>query len=745
MDNSVIEVRVDEDCHKTFATIAHEVAHTWFHGNDFADWIDEGLADTIEHQIVAAYQEGQEIQYPPVTYCESYRNISELERGEPDRVSSGQPTGFSCNYRLGNGIFGALREYYGDDEFNRRIAQLARRGTNDIKREHTITDIRKVLGGDGRALDIINHWYDGQPEMRKYRHLNAVRWSYPPTIDDEYLHFAGTTGQPDSIHEIVLGKDPYCSQFDLYKDTSGQEWVTSIADPLPAGWSHAESSKVVTINHHISPDTGEFSVTAKIMDNALAGYRDLSLLVRSRVTTGEAGTCNESINYSQVPVVLGEIPRERKVAKYYHMDAVEWTFPPTIDGDYLHFAGQTDQPEMVQDFVLGKDPYCSQFALYRYTINQERVATISDPLLAGRRYSESSKVVTINHHISPDTGEFSVTAKIMDNALAGYRDLSLLVGSRVTTGEAGTCNESVNYSQVPVVLGEIPKERKVAKYYHTDAVEWTFPPTIDGDYLHFAGQTDQPEMVQDFVLGKDPYCSQFVLYRYIVNQEWVATVSDPLLAGWSHGETPRVVVVSHHISPDTGEFSVTAKINGNALAGIDELSLLVRNRVTTDADGACNTGDIYSQVPVVSDSIPSEIKTSRHYSLDAIQWVTPPTISGNTLRFVGQALPGAIRLTWQEGYCSQFRFYERDERGYHYIDSMRLLLPENRHWTGQITGEVTSQRISADGTFEALVKLSENALAEYRNPVLLVRTQPVVDSGTNKCSESDVLSAVDIR
>ena len=47
VDNSVIEVRVDEDCDKTFATIAHEVAHTWFHGNDFADWIDEGLADSI--------------------------------------------------------------------------------------------------------------------------------------------------------------------------------------------------------------------------------------------------------------------------------------------------------------------------------------------------------------------------------------------------------------------------------------------------------------------------------------------------------------------------------------------------------------------------------------------------------------------------------------------------------------------------------------------------------------------------
>ena len=79
-------MRVDEDYYKTFAAIAHEVAHTWFHGNDPADWIDEGRP-AIELQIVAAYQEGQAI-YPPITYCESYRNIDELERGAPDRVSS---------------------------------------------------------------------------------------------------------------------------------------------------------------------------------------------------------------------------------------------------------------------------------------------------------------------------------------------------------------------------------------------------------------------------------------------------------------------------------------------------------------------------------------------------------------------------------------------------------------------------------------------------------------------------------
>ena len=559
-------------------------------------WIDEGLADAIEHQLVAAYHNRQQI-YPPITYCESYANVRELEGGAPDRVSNDQPTGFRCNYRLGDGIFGELSEYYGDIEFNQRIAQLARRQTNETDREHTIANIRGVLGGNGPALEIIDRWYDGQPEMRKYLHLDAVGWSFPPTIDGDYLHFAGKTNQPGVVQDFVLGQDPYCSQFPLYDDTDDREWVASVSDPLPAGWHHDEMSKVITVNHRISPSSGEFSVTAKIDSNALANIRDLSLSVRSRVTTGEDGLCSESINYSQVPVVSGTIPSDLKAHRFYHLDAIQWTYPPMIDGDYLHFGGRTNQLGMLHDFVLGDDPYCSQFALY----------------------------------------------------------------------------------------------------------------------------------------------------RNIINPEWVANVSDPLLAGRSYGESAKVVVVDHHISSDNGEFSVTARINDNALSNIDELSLLVRSRVTADGGGGCVTEDIYSQVPVVTGRILDEINTSRHYSLDAVQWIDPPTMSGNSLRFAGKASPGAVGLTWQEGYCSQFHFYYSDEGGYHYIDSMNLLLPENRHWTGLITGEVTEQQVHPDGTFEALVKLSENALARYRNPVLLVKARAAVDSGTNQCSESDVLSAADIR
>lgn len=57
---------------------------------------------------------------------------------------------------------------------------------------------------------------------------------------------------------------------------------------------------------------------------------------------------------------------------------------------------------------------------------------------------------------------------------------------------------------------------------------------------------------------------------------------------------------------------------------------------------------------------------------------------------------------------------------------------------------MTSQQISADGMFEALVRLNDNALPGYQNPMLLVRTQAAADSGINKCGESEVLSAIDL-
>ena len=67
-------------------------------------------------------------------------------------------------------------------------------------REHTISDIRSVLGDDLEALEIINFWYEGQPEMRKYRHLDSVEWTFDPVIDGNYLYFAGKIGNKGTVH-----------------------------------------------------------------------------------------------------------------------------------------------------------------------------------------------------------------------------------------------------------------------------------------------------------------------------------------------------------------------------------------------------------------------------------------------------------------------------------------------------------------------------------------------------------------
>ena len=218
-----------------------------------------------------------------------------------------------------------------------------------------------------------------------------------------------------------------------------------------------------------------------------------------------------------------------------------------------------------------------------------------------------------------------------------------------------------------------------------------------------------------------------------------------MLAGWHYEETPEVIIVNGYVNTYTGEFSVTARINDQSVADTRDLYLTVESRVLLGGDGFCLPSETYSQVTVTSGDIPDDLKSAEHFHLDAIQWSNPPTITGDTMRFAGKALPGSVRLTWQEGYCSQFLLYDLDESGYHYIDSINPLLPSGRFWSDSVTAEVTGQRMGDDGTFEATVKLSDSALTKYRNPVLVVQSQTVLESATNQCGESDTLSAIDVR
>lgn len=441
-------MRIDEDCDDTFATIVHEVAHTWFHGaSDKADWIDEGLANVVEMQVVAGNWPG-ELVYPPVTHCSSYQNIRELERGNPSERTNDQYTGFSCNYSLGDGIFGALREYYGDVEFNRRIAQLARRESNEADGEHTIADIRRVLGDQEQALEIIDLWYVGRPNMRKFRHMDAVEWSFPPTVDGEYLHFAGRISRTGTVHDFLLGDDPYCSQFALFEGIGNQEWVGNVSGPLPVRWKHREVPKAVVVNDKINTDSGEFSVTARINDPALSRISDLSLLVSSREKAGADNSCAESVLYSQVPVAIGDIPDEKKASKHYHADAVEWRGQPTIIGDTLQFSGRA-APGSVS--LTAMDRYCSQFSFYEHDARGYHYIDSLNPFLPGNQYWTGPITAEVtSYHIAGD-GTFEATATVSGKALDGYHNVVLVVTTPAAVNPAtGLCGDFEVMSAIDV-------------------------------------------------------------------------------------------------------------------------------------------------------------------------------------------------------------------------------------------------------------------------------------------------------
>lgn len=439
VESAEIRIRVDAECSHTLASIAHETGHTWFHGNEYANWIDEGLANAVENQFM---ETRSEIAYPPRTYCESYRNISQLERARPVRVNTGGDEGFTCNYHLGDGIFGELREHYRDQEFNARIAELAKTHENPDDLELTVSDVRRALGDGGKASEIIETWYSGQPEMRKYQHLDVVEWVHPPTTDGEWLHFSGRIHSGGTVHEPITGNDSFCPQFDLFDGTRDTKWVGSINDPISVGYRRHKDTKVFISNHWIDPQTGEFQVTARILDNALWGYGSLSLRVDSRVTTDADGNCHRGVWYSQVPVETGNIASEFKRIEHLHVDAIQWTDPPVLNGNILTFAGIAGPGAVNLEY---EDGYCSQVGFYRYDdMGYDWITWVSPYLTDGRKWEDAESEITGYRTMSD--GSFEVTARVQGGLLSGHGTILLVV-----TGK-NPLNRATNLCSIPRVM-----------------------------------------------------------------------------------------------------------------------------------------------------------------------------------------------------------------------------------------------------------------------------------------------------
>ena len=365
VQQSNIRIKIDEDCDDTYSSIVHETAHTWFHGNEY--WVDEGLANVVENIIVQRHKPDQASPYPPQTYCKTYANIAALEHANPPRQYAGPASGVACNYRLGDGIFGALHQHHGESRFLQMAGKLARGPQEQKNFRHNVTTVHTVMGIDATATAIINDWYSGQPQMRRYQHLDLVEWDQPPTIDGEYIHLSGHLAQPGLIKNLILGDHPYCSQFTIY-DEDAPGWDASLSDPLPVGWYWDEKPEAIITNYEIDESDGWFSVTARINDDTILQKRELSLTIDERVHAGADGYCKPGLTYAETEILRGPVADHLKAETHHHLDAIRWDSPPAIisapNGSLtVSISGQA-QPNTVN--VTHIEGFCSQFDVYEY-------------------------------------------------------------------------------------------------------------------------------------------------------------------------------------------------------------------------------------------------------------------------------------------------------------------------------------------------------------------------------------------
>ncbi len=145
----------DTSCGRMEATIIHEVAHAWFHGNEL--WFDEGMADHLERKLT-------ETRARPV--CTQFKNLKELERALDD----GEETS-NCEYSMGGALFDELEMHFRSKRganFYTLMGELARQTVESSN--HGWLDYRKgkanlwmADGMDSKAREIIDRWWDGDP------------------------------------------------------------------------------------------------------------------------------------------------------------------------------------------------------------------------------------------------------------------------------------------------------------------------------------------------------------------------------------------------------------------------------------------------------------------------------------------------------------------------------------------------------------------------------------------------------
>ena len=183
--------------------LVHEVAHYYWRGNE--NWIDEGLANTIE------YMHGADNGLSPGQLktrredCEAH----DLEMLSEWDAPIGSPE-YYCNYYLGERLFLELRESLDDAEFSEKLRELYQLSLTAQEARQTpgIDVVRQVFSDQAAIVD--KHWSGelNAPENRPFdegvdrRSHDLIQWDQHPTYDGQDVSFNGTL-----LDDAVLSRE----------------------------------------------------------------------------------------------------------------------------------------------------------------------------------------------------------------------------------------------------------------------------------------------------------------------------------------------------------------------------------------------------------------------------------------------------------------------------------------------------------------------------------------------------------
>ena len=284
----------------------HEVAHYWWRGN--ADWIDEGMADTIA--TTASLAQGNEIQAKPNKRknCTA-ENLSEI--GIAPREYAGQ---FYCNYYLGEKLFLGLQDIMGDDAFTAAIQDLYRASrTKPAPRNRRevrsgIGDVRRSFAAHSGIVE--QHWsgdvnaphrWDPDDSLNFTSH-DAVVWSQKPTYSNGTVSFSGELTGEASLWSRTLqeARQGGVSNFSINDDTG--KYLGSILPQLTDGryWNLDSPGDVVADLYELSD--GRFSIRFR-WPTGIGSYADKHITVwgyNNRARTAQFGKRADALGQSMV-------------------------------------------------------------------------------------------------------------------------------------------------------------------------------------------------------------------------------------------------------------------------------------------------------------------------------------------------------------------------------------------------------------------------------------------------------------